>query len=159
MKEYQLNVLVKVLKPEELEKPDAELIEAAKQATETSYSPYSHFQVGAALRLDNGEIIKGSNQENASYPVSCCAERTALFWAGANRPDQVIRAIAIAAKSRGRFTGDVTGPCGVCRQALLEVEHRQNSPIRLLLYSESGVHVTDSIQEIVPFSFYAENMD
>ena len=105
MKEYQLNVLVKVLKPEELEKPDAELIEAAKQATETSYSPYSHFQVGAALRLDSGEIIKGSNQENASYPVSCCAERTALFWAGANRPGQVIRAIAIAAKSRGRSRG------------------------------------------------------
>ena len=158
MKEYELNVRVKVLMPAELEKSDAELVEAAKQATETSYSPYSHFQVGAALRMESGEIIKGSNQENASYPVSCCAERTALFWAGANRPGQAVRAIAIAAQSKGRFTDDVTGPCGVCRQALLEVEHRQGSPIRLLLYSENGVHVTDSIEEIVPFSFYAESM-
>ena len=73
MKEYELNVRVKVLMPAELEKSDAELVEAAKQATETSYSPYSHFQVGAALRMESGEIIKGSNQENASYPVSCCA--------------------------------------------------------------------------------------
>lgn len=158
MREYELNVRIKVLMPEELEKSDAELIEAAKQATETSYSPYSHFQVGAALRLESGEIIKGSNQENAAYPVSCCAERTALFWTGANRPGQVIRAIAIAAQTKGQFTTDVTGPCGVCRQALLEVEHRQGVLIRVLLYSESGVHVIDSIREIVPFSFYAENM-
>lgn len=158
MKEYEIIACVKVFSQEELTPADAELVESAKQATETSYSPYSHFQVGAALRLESGEIITGSNQENASYPVACCAERTALFWAGANRKDEIITAIAIAAKSNGKFTPAVTGPCGICRQALLEVEHKQGSPIRLLLYSQEGIHVTRNIKSIVPFSFFAENM-
>lgn len=158
MKEYEISACVKVFTQEELDSADAELIEAAKQATETSYSPYSHFQVGAALRMESGEIIIGSNQENASYPVACCAERTALFWAGANRKDEVVKAIAIAAKSKGEFTSGVTGPCGICRQALIEVEHRQKRPIRLFLYSRDGIHVTSSVGCIVPFSFYSENM-
>ena len=158
MREYDIGFKVKVCSMAELEACDAELVGAAMRATETSYSPYSHFKVGAAIRLESGEIIMGSNQENASYPVGCCAERTALFWCGANRRDEVIKAIAIAACTRGKFTSDVTGPCGMCRQALLEVEHKQGSPIRLLLYGTNGIHIVDSIGSIVPFSFCSDSL-
>ena len=115
MREYEIGFKVRVYSVAELDARDAELIDAAMRATETSYSPYSHFEVGAAIRLESGEIVVGSNQENASYPVGCCAERTALFWCGANRRDEVIEALAIAARTGGEFTGDVTGPCGMCR--------------------------------------------
>lgn len=158
MREYEIAFKVRVCSVAELDARDAELIDAAMRATETSYSPYSHFEVGAAIRLESGEIVVGSNQENASYPVGCCAERTALFWCGANRRDEVIEALAIAARTGGEFTGDVTGPCGMCRQALLEVEHKQGSPIRLLLYGTKGVHVVESIESIVPFSFYSDSL-
>lgn len=159
MKEYNISTSVRIYEMEELSAEDYELVVAAKEATLTSYSPYSHFQVGAALRLESGEIVRGSNQENASYPVACCAERTALFWTGANRPGEVIKAIAIAAQTNGHFTHDATGPCGVCRQALIEVEHKQREDMRLLLYSETGVHIVDSVKDIVPFSFFAESME
>lgn len=158
MKEYQISTNVRILELAELSAEELELVENAKKATETSYSPYSHFQVGAALRLEDGEIVKGSNQENAAFPVGCCAERTALFWTGANRPGKKIKAIAIAAKSNGHFTDEVTGPCGVCRQALLEYEHNQGEAIKVYLYCENGVHIINSVAELIPFSFYAENM-
>ena len=147
MREYEIAFKVRVCSVAELDARDAELIDAAMRATETSYSPYSHFEVGAAIRLESGEIVVGSNQENASYPVGCCAERTALFWCGANRRDEVIEALAIAAR---------TG--GMCRQALIEVEHKQGSPIRLLLYGTKGVHIVESIESIVPFSFYSDSL-
>ena len=81
-----------------------------------------------------------------------------MFWCGANRRDEVIEALAIAARTGGEFTGDVTGPCGMCRQALIEVEHKQGSPIRLLLYGTKGVHIVESIESIVPFSFYSDSL-
>ena len=136
-----------------------ELVEAAKKATESSYSPYSHFQVGAALRLQDGEIIMGRNQEKAAYPVGCCAERTALFWCGANRPGATISAIAIAAQTEGRFTPTPIAPCGMCRQALLEVEHRQGSNIRVMLYGEDGTHCIESVEALMPLTFNADSMD
>ena len=148
MREYEIGFKVRVYSVAELDARDAELIDAAMRATETSYSPYSHFEVGAAIRLESGEIVVGSNQEKASYPVGGCAERR----------DEVIEALAIAARTGGEFTGDVTGPCGMCRQALLEVEHKQGSPIRLLLYGTKGVHVVESIESIVPFSFYSDSL-
>ena len=126
MREYEIGFKVRVYSVAELDARDAELIDAAMRATETSYSPYSHFEVGAAIRLESGEIVMGSNQENASYPVGCCAERTALFWCGANRRDEVIEALAIAARTGGEFTGDVTGPWHHWRI------HRQN------LYGNQG---------------------
>ena len=148
-----------VLGMEELSAQERELVEAAKKATESSYSPYSHFQVGAALRLYCGEIITGSNQENAAYPVGSCAERTALFWCGANRPGENITSIAIAAQTGGRFTKDPIAPCGMCRQALLEVEHKQGAPIRVLLYGEEGTHCIESVEALMPLTFNAESMD
>ncbi len=158
MKEYEIRTRVTLLDEQELSALDCELIMAARKATESSYSPYSHFQVGAALRLQDGEIILGSNQENASYPVGTCAERTALFWCGANRQGAVITAIAIAAQTGGHFTPTPITPCGMCRQALLEAEHRQGSPIRVLLYGEDGIHCIASVRELVPLSFDADSL-
>ena len=159
MKEYEIRTRVNVLVMEDMSAPERELVEAAKKATESSYSPYSHFQVGAALRLYNGEIITGSNQENAAYPVGSCAERTALFWCGANRPGETIIAIAIAAQTGGRFTKDPIAPCGMCRQALLEVEHKQGSPIKVLLYGQDGTHCIESVEALMPLTFNADSMD
>lgn len=159
MKEYEIRTRVAVLDLQELGGPERELIEEARRATAGSYSPYSHFRVGAALRLQDGEIILGSNQENASYPVGTCAERTALFWCGANRPGAVITAIAIAARTEGGFTPSPISPCGMCRQALLEVEHRQGTPIRVLLYGTWGTHCIDSVRDLMPLSFDADSMD
>ncbi len=158
MKEYEIHTRVTVLSEQELSNPERELVKAARKATESSHSPYSHFQVGAALRLQDGEVIVGSNQENASYPVGTCAERTALFWCGANRPGAVITDIAIAAQTGGHFTPTPISPCGMCRQALLEVEHRQGAPIRVLLAGENGTHCIGSVRELVPLSFDADSL-
>ena len=159
MKQYEIRTHVNVLNWEEMSEMERELIQRAKQATESSYSPYSHFQVGAALRLQNGEIIVGSNQENAAYPVGCCAERTALFWCGANRPGARITHIAIAAQTQGHFTEDPIAPCGMCRQALLEVEHHQRGSIKVLLYGEDGTHCVDSVKALMPLTFNADSLE
>ena len=105
---------------EQLSSMDRELAEAAIQATEGSYAPYSKFNVGAAVRLDSGLIVKGANQENAAYPSGLCAERTALFYASAARPDKVMTAIAIAASQNGVLCDSPATPCGACRQVLSE---------------------------------------
>jgi len=158
MKEYKIYVSTRVATQEELSLKERELIREAVNAAESSYSPYSHFAVGAALRLDTGEIIKGSNQENASYPVGCCAERTALFWTGANRKHAVICEIAVVALNGGQITRDVTAPCGMCRQALLEVERRQKIPIRVFLCGKDEVVILNQVADLLPLSFNAENM-
>lgn len=159
MKDYEIKCKVRVFQPEELAEDERELIESALDATLTSYSPYSHFQVGAALRMSDGSIVRGSNQENAAYPVASCAERTALFWAGANLPALSVDAIAIAARTQGQLTPKVTAPCGMCRQALIEQEHRQGHDMRVYLYCREGVFVVESVSQLLPFSFYAESME
>lgn len=159
MKQYEIRTHVNVLELEEMSAMERELIQRAKQATESSYSPYSHFQVGVALRLQDGEIIVGSNQENAAYPVGCCAERTALFWCGTNRPNAKITHIAIAAQTQEHFTKNPIAPCGMCRQALLEVEHHQGASIKVLLYGESGTHCVDSVEALMPLTFNADNLE
>ncbi|MEA4979851.1 MAG: cytidine deaminase, partial [Petrimonas sp.] len=103
--------------------------------------------------LENGEIITGNNQENAAYPSGLCAERTAVFFANANYPDQKIVAIAVAAYNNGNFTKDVITPCGACRQVLLEVETRYKNPMKILMYSEEEIYVVDSIKDLLPLSF------
>ena len=159
MKHYQIYANIDIAAYNELSQEDCKLIDAAKSATHTSYSPYSRFAVGAALLLDNGEIVCGSNQENASYPVGCCAERSALFWAGGNRSGHTVRAIAIAANNGKDFTPHITAPCGMCRQALAETEHKQGKPIRVLLYSTGGIHILNSVADLLPLSFQADTMD
>lgn len=139
---------------EELTPEDAALVEAAKAATYTSYSPYSHFRVGAAVRLENGEIIQGSNQENAAYSPTICAERCAMFYANAHHPDNVPTAIAIAARGTdGNFTPQPVSPCGVCRQVLVETQQRYGHPLRVLLVGDKEIYLFDSISDLLPFQF------
>lgn len=150
-----LNISVKILSYqfEELSADDQQLIAEAKKMTGTSYSPYSCFQVGAAIRLKDGQIFRGSNQENAAYPSGICAERTAFFASSANAPGVAPVAIAIAAQTQGHFTAEPVPPCGMCRQALMEAELRFHQPLRVLLYGEDEIYVCESIQELLPLHF------
>ena len=130
------------------------LIEQAIEGTNRSYSPYSLFHVGAALKLQNGATYIGCNQENAAFPAGICAERSAIFAAGAQYPDQPIVMLAIAARSReGEFTKEPVSPCGTCRQVLIETETRFQHPVRILLYGQRCVYVLDSIKQLMPLSF------
>lgn len=140
---------------DELSDEDRALVMEARQATLNSYAPYSHFHVGAALRLEGGLIVRGSNQENAAYPSGLCAERTALFAAGANYPTTPVEAIAIAASDEeGVFTAQPTPPCGACRQVMLETETRFGKPMRILLYgAENTCVINGGASEILPLIF------
>lgn len=143
---------------EELPQADRELLEKAEQMTKTAYAPYSHFKVGAALRLKNGTVVCGNNQENAAYPSGLCAERVAVYAAAANHPDQVIEAIAITAVSAKPIDHPIA-PCGSCRQSILEYEHKFQHPIRMILRGSSGkIAVFDSIESLLPFQFTGDEL-
>ncbi|HHX31214.1 MAG TPA: cytidine deaminase [Bacteroidales bacterium] len=158
MREINLTTKIAVYPLEECSDLEKKLIVAAKHATEKSYAPYSNFKVGAALLLENGEIITGNNQENAAYPSGLCAERVAIFYANSVYPDQKIVAIAIAAWANNTFTKDAITPCGGCRQVLLEAESRFSSPMRILMYSDEGIYVVNSIKSLLPLSFGDEQL-
>ncbi|UII32964.1 cytidine deaminase [Fulvivirga ulvae] len=138
----------------ELDEEDLKLIKSARKACETSYSPYSQFQVGAALLLENNEIISGSNQENSSYPAGLCAERVALFHAGAGHSNQTIKKIAVTAKKEGSNHYIPVTPCGSCRQVMLEYEVKQNSPIEVIMQIADNKWIkTLSTEVLLPFCF------
>jgi cytidine deaminase len=130
------------------------LVKKAKSALDSSYSPYSGFKVAAALRLSNGEIVLGSNQENIAYPSGLCAERVAIFSAGTNFPGVEMEAIAIVAKSQhGEVTDPVT-PCGACRQVMIELESTQSQPMTVVMTGENGeAWVSESVGNLIPFYF------
>lgn len=132
---------------------DHTLMQAAIDATATAYAPYSHFHVGAAVRLAGGEIVKGSNQENAAYPSGLCAERTALFAAGSQHPQEAVTALAIVARNeQGQLVE--AAPCGACRQVLLESQQRAGAAVRVLMYLAGGrIRVVDDAATLLPFSF------
>ena len=153
MKEIKLESVVRMYTMEELDETGSMLVKKAMEATNNSYSKYSNFKVGAALILENGKVIIGANQENAAYPVTICAERTALFAAQANYPDQPVKAIAIAARNANGFLDEPISPCGSCRQAILEVEERYGKPIKIYLYGTKGILEVDSIKDLLPLSF------
>lgn len=139
---------------EELAEQDRQLIDAAKEATERSYAPYSQFRVGAAVRLDDGTIATGTNQENVAYPSGLCAERTALFYAASAHPDRAVVALAIAARSEEGFTRRAISPCGACRQVMLEMEKRHRQPMRVVLYGVEDIYVIEGgASELLPLSF------
>lgn len=141
---------------DELCEADRKLVDAAKESTQSSYAPYSQFQVGAAALLSDGTIVSGSNQENAAYPSGLCAERTTLFFANAAHPDKAVEALAVAAYTNGKFTNVPVPPCGACRQVMLEVEQRYHKPIRILLYGTEGTYVVEGgIRELLPLIFDA----
>ena len=160
MKQINITTKITVYSYEECTEIEKNLIDAAKKATSNAYAPYSHFRVGAALLLENGKIVTGNNQENAAYPSGLCAERTAVFYANAQYPDQKIEALAVAAFYNGEFTNDLISPCGSCRQVLLEVESRYNSPVRILLYNNKNeVYVAESMSSLMPLSFTSKALE
>ncbi|MBQ6652313.1 MAG: cytidine deaminase [Prevotella sp.] len=158
MKELNIEIKLRQCQIDELAPADRELVEKAIEATANSYAPYSHFNVGAAIRLDDGRVMIGANQENAAFPCGLCAERTAIFAAQAQCPDQPITAIAIAAKNQSGLLSTPISPCGQCRQVMLEIEDRYKRPLRILLYGTSGIIVVDSTKDLMPLSFVDANM-
>ena len=137
----------------ELAPADSALLQEAIEATKNAYTPYSKFNVGAAVLLDNGEIIHGSNQENAAYPSGLCAERVALFYASSRYPNVAMKAIAINSTVNGKENHDPVYPCGDCRQVLLECENRFGKPIKVIMGSASKVQVVHSVKDLLPLSF------
>jgi len=131
----------------------ASLLSKAVEATERSYAPFSNFKVGAALLLDNGEVVCGANQENAAFPSGLCAERSACYYAGANYPGVSMKAIAIAARLGGELTETPTYPCGACRQALVQYEKIGGEPMVVILGSASRIEVFSSVSDLLPFVF------
>lgn len=158
MEERILKSELKVCQLGELTENERHLIELAIKSTENSYVPYSHFRVGSAVLLANGKEITGCNQENAAFPVTICAERTALFTAGAQYPDTPIVMIAIAARNNDGLLAEPVTPCGSCRQALVETEFRHKHKIRILLYGTRHVYVIDGISNLLPLSFTDDQM-
>lgn len=160
MKELNLQINLKIYDYEELDAADRELLDTACEATRRSYSPYSHFSVGAAARLANGIVVAGSNQENAAYPSGLCAERTTLFYANSRYPDQPVETLAIAARNeRNEFLDAPIPPCGACRQVMLETESRFRRPMRVLLYGKQGIYEVKSVGDLLPLSFDASAME
>lgn len=160
---------------EELTPEEKVLIDAAKEATYSSYAPYSNFHVGAALILADGTIVKGANQENAAFSAGTCAERSAIFAAQSQYPEQAINAIAIAARNGSepleplepletieaketpevpsRFTSLPISPCGVCRQAIVELEQRYHQNVKIMMYGEERIYIVDTIKSLLPLTF------
>ena len=160
MKDLEIKILINECDYSDLSARDAELIACAKEATRRSYAPFSKYHVGAAILLDNGKIVEGSNQENAAYPSGTCAERTAAFYASSANPGVPFRKIAIAAwtdPGSGKnweegFQKLPVSPCGGCRQALLEYEHLYGD-IRVLLYGRDKIYILPSIKSLLPLAF------
>lgn len=158
MKTFNIGAKIQICSHIELTNDQKNVVEAAKKATFSSYAPYSHYNVGAAVLLDNGIIITGSNQENAAFPSGLCAERTALFYAGSQYPDVPIRKLAIIARQNGKITKNICSPCGSCRQVICESEYRAGSPIEILLCSDTEVYIFQGINGLLPFNFTSDSM-
>lgn len=156
------NILLKInvvhAQVAELPADEQELVQQAIDATDNANAKYSHFRVGAALLLGDGSVVIGANQENAVFPLGLCAERTAIFAAQAQRPDQKIVKIAIAARNEAGLMRQPVSPCGSCRQVILEMEERYHQPIRVLLYGTEGVYAIDTVRDLLPLCFIDESM-
>ncbi len=145
--------------PNELSADDQTLLSKAKEAGKNAYAPYSAFHVGAALRLENGVIVTGNNQENVAYPSGLCAERVAIFYAGATYPDVAVTAIAITCSSEKFAVNRPLSPCGACRQVIAEYEKRSGKNIRIILSGDTGaVYVVGSMKDLLPLSFEADEL-
>ena len=132
---------------------DQELVAAAIQAQKGSYSPYSKFQVGAALKLENGLVLKGANQENAAYPSGLCAERTVMFFAGANYPDIPFDTLAIAGADHGVLCESPASPCGSCRQVMAEYQKKHKKPFNISLVGSKRIRKFHCVDDVLPFIF------
>lgn len=140
---------------DELSKKERELVDAARKATAGAYAPYSNFRVGAAILLDNGQIITGANQENVAFPSGTCAERSACFYAGANYPDAHFEMIAVTAVGTdGLETEPPTAPCGACRQALLQYETLAGHDVPVMLVGRESIYTLPSVKSLLPLTFF-----
>lgn len=137
----------------ELNPKDRELAQASIDATAQAYAPYSKFNVGAAVLFEDGVIVKGANQENAAYPSGLCAERTALFYASASRPDKPMTAIAIAAGQNGQLLEMPATPCGACRQVMAQYQLKGGHPIEILLIGTERIWKFAKVEDLLPFTF------
>lgn len=154
MKEIELIIPLTSKSYAELDADERRVVDAARRMTAGSYAPYSHFSVGAAILLDNGEIATGANQENAAFPSGTCAERSACFWAGANYPEARFEMIAVASKGAdGLECEPPTAPCGACRQALLEYETRAGHNVPVLLVGRDQIYRLPSVKSLLPLAF------
>ena len=138
---------------EQMNPEDRELAQAAIDATKHSYAPYSKFNVGAAVMLEDGEIITGSNQENAAYPSGLCAERTAMFYASANRPDKAMTKIAVAAGQEGKLCDSPATPCGACRQVMAQYQTKCGRNMEIILVGGKKIWKFEKVDDILPFIF------
>lgn len=158
MKDHVFTIAAKSYQYNELPEDYRSLVDEAKRQTKNSYSPYSHFAVGAAARLTDGTIVCGSNQENAAYPSGLCAERTTLFYAHSQYPGKPVKMLAIACFTEGHFTADPGAPCGACRQVMLEFEHADKQPMTVLLYGERETLVFEKASDLLPLCFVQESL-
>jgi len=143
-----------------LSSQDLEILDKARQASKDAYAPYSHFRVGAALKLANGEFVCGNNQENAAFPSGMCAERVAIFYASAQFPGIPIDTIAIFAQADEFETDQIVSPCGSCRQVISEYEHLAQKPIRILMKAQkSKILLVEGIENLLPFGFSPKHLN
>lgn len=154
MKNIDIVTPIKSAQYDELTTRQRQLVDLAREATNRSYAPYSHFNVGAAILLSDGNIVTGANQENAAFPSGTCAERTACYYAGANYPDTKFEVIAIAARGTdGLEVEQPVPPCGACRQALLEYEKLAGHNVEVLLAGRNEIYILPSVKALMPLSF------
>jgi cytidine deaminase len=157
-KEFQFSYRV-YSSDKELNEQDALLLEEARKIAQKAYAPYSNFYVGAVAKLSNGEIVAGTNQENASYPVGICAERALLATIGTLYPNILIDTIAISYDNKNGESNHPVSPCGICRQSLVEYEKRSNKNIRLILSGIKGeVIVIEKASQLLPLSFNSDDL-
>ena len=143
----------------ELSTEDRDLLLQAKKATDSAYAPYSNYYVGAALLLENGEIITANNQENAAYPSGLCAERIAMFYASSQYPDIAVKSLAISAKAKNFNINGPISPCGAFRQVISEYERKHKNKIKIILMGESGkIQIIEGIENLLPIMFHAEEL-
>ncbi len=137
----------------EMEPKDQALVAAAIEAQKGTYSPYSDFQVGAALLLEDGTVVKGANQENIAYPSGLCAERTAMFWASANHPGVAFDTLAVVGASHGTICESPATPCGSCRQVMAEYQKKFKKPLKIILIGTRRLYKFPNVESILPFIF------
>jgi cytidine deaminase len=160
MKEKSYQFSYKVIEDSTaLDQNDSNLLQQARALTSVAYAPYSKFHVASVAQLANGQIVKGTNQENASFPVGICAERSLLAAIGTLYPNEIIETMAITYQPQEGASNRPISPCGMCRQSLVEYENRVKHPIRLLLAGAEGpVYIIETAKDLLPFAFSEEDL-
>ncbi len=151
-REYKINIF-EADSINELEKEDINLVEKSQEVLKNAYAPYSKFRVGAAILLENGKIITGTNQENSAYPSGLCAERVAMFYANSQYPNVPVKTIAITAFFNNDYIKKPAPPCGSCRQVLLETETRFKKEIKIILFGKEKIQIIEGVHQLLPLNF------